>query len=216
MANSNSVRQYQIESFYECMNNYLPFTHLSKKNQNLLVKRLERGCYNANIDRANQNHVPNYWENSVFAEQYETICYNTKVNLDPLSSINKSLNNKMKNYLIIRVYNSIIVELLTKIWFEKKYSKSSLKMLISKIPHIKAERVGGLSSIDMNPSISRKIIEDIALRGKQTINKKYTTMYKCPKYGHAQATIRSQQTKAGDEGVTHFLHCLICGDRWTI
>ena len=216
MSKSERIRQCQRESFHACMVNYPPFTHLSKKTQDLLVKRLERGCYNANIERANQNHIPTYWDNPVFVEQYETICYNAKVNLDPESSINKSLGDIARNYLVIRVYNSAIVELYAKIWYRKNYSVSSLKALISRIPYVRPEHVGGMSSIDMNPSISHKIIEDIALRGKQTINKKYTTMYKCPKYGHAQATIRSQQTRSGDEGVTHFLHCLICGDRWTI
>jgi DNA-directed RNA polymerase subunit M/transcription elongation factor TFIIS len=216
MSKSDSVRQCQRESFNECMMNYTPFTQLDKKTRDFIILKLERGCYNANIERANQNHIPTYWDNPVFVEQYETICYNAKVNLDPESNINRSLDSTMKNYLVIRVYNSAIVDLLSKIWFKKNYSISSLKVLVSRMPYIRPESVGCMSSIDMNPAISRKIIEDIALRGKQTINAKYTTMYKCPKYGHAQATIRSQQTRAGDEGVTHFLRCLICGDRWTI
>lgn len=214
MSKSEYVRQCQRDSFLECMTNYEPFNNLSQETQSSLIKRLERSCYNANIEQANQNHIPTYWDNPVFVEQYETICYNVKVNLDPESSVNSNLAQNV--YLIERIYNSAIVELLAKIWYKKNYLSTSLKSLLSRIPHIRPEKVGYMTSIEMNPSISQKIIEDIALRGKQTISKKYTTMYKCPKYGHTQATIRSQQTRAGDEGVTHFLHCLICGDRWTI
>jgi DNA-directed RNA polymerase subunit M/transcription elongation factor TFIIS len=72
-----------------------------------------------------------------------------------------------------------------------------------------------MNSIELNPHISKKFIEDIALRGKQKIDVKYTQQFPCPKYYHRQATMRAQQTRAGDEGVTYFLRCLICGDRWT-
>jgi len=210
------IRKCQKESFMECMQNYPLFKSLPKAEQQNVVRKLERSCYNANIDKSHKNHIPNYWDNSTFVEQYETICYNAKVNLDPESSVNKDCSEKARNYLIKRVYNSVIASFLRAIWPNTKLSPKLLELALCRLPQVRPEEVGKMNSIEMNPLISKKFIEDITIRSKQTIKKKYTTMYGCPKYNHRQATIRSQQTRSGDEGVTHFLNCLICGDRWRI
>jgi len=230
------IRKCQRESFMECMMNYPLFTTLPKSQQNAVVRKLERGCYNANIEKSHKNHIPNYWDNPTFVEQYETICYNAKVNLDPESSINKPqyiyeeplitddikivtktlVKNNAQNYLISRVYNSITADFVRVIWKKTKRNPKVLEQILKHWPRVRPEMVGKMNSLEMNPLISQKFIEDIIVRSKQQINTKYTTMYRCPKYGHQQATIRAQQTRSGDEGITNFLRCLICGDRWTI
>lgn len=211
-----AIRKCQRESFMECMQNYPLFKALPKTQQLTVARKLERSCYNANIEKSHKNHIPNYWDNSTFVEQYETICYNIKVNLDPESSVNKECSEKARNFLPKRIYNSVIAGFIRVIWQKVNLPTKLLELVLQRLPQIRPEEVGKMNSIEMNPLISKKFIEDITLRSKQMIKKKYTTMYPCPKYGHRQATIRSQQTKSGDEGVTHFLNCLICGDRWRI
>jgi DNA-directed RNA polymerase subunit M/transcription elongation factor TFIIS len=183
-----------------------------------IVRKLERGCYNTNIEKSHKNHTPNYWDNSRFVEQYETICYNVKVNIDPESSVNARFKetSKAKNYLIKRVYASHVSDFVRENWVKTRYPMRLMHNIVRHMNVVKPEDVGQMNSIEMNPFISRKFLQDIAKRGEQTIDKKFTTMYACPKHGHRQATIRSQQTRSGDEGLTYFLNCLVCDDRWTI
>jgi len=218
MVDCATIREWQKESFMECILAFPLIAALPKKHQASIVRKLERGCYNTNIEKSHKNHTPNYWDNSRFVEQYQTICYNVKVNIDPASSVNRVFKDtsKAKNYLIKRIYANHVVDFLRDKWGKTPYPKRILEHIIRHMPRVKPEDVGKMNSIEMNPLISKKFLQDITTRGAQKINKKFTTMYPCPKHGHRQAEIRSQQTRSGDEGLTYFLNCLVCYDRWTI
>ena len=218
---SEEIRNSQTESIRECMQNYPPFTTLPKKYQESLIRRLERGCYNTNIKKAHRNHTPNYWDNPQFVEQYETICYKLKANLDPNSSVNES--NEEGTYLAACVYhNTLLTYLVDR--FAQGCKKTYLDLLppnilfdiFEHIEHKQPIDVGGMNSIELNPSVSRKYLEEIALRENQTIKKKYTEVYPCPAHGHRKANYREVQTRSGDEGSTLFLTCLVCGIRWRV
>jgi Transcription factor S-II (TFIIS) len=219
---SSKIRNVQLESMQECMQNFAPYTTLPQKYQESLVRRLERGCHNANIKKAHKNHTPNYWDNEQFVEQYETICYNAKVNLDPKSSVNEACGED-GTYLASAIYHTMLLTYLVD-RFAEGFKQTYLDLLgpailfeiFENIVSIQPIDVGGLNSIDMNPSISKKYIEEIALRENQTIKKKYTTVYPCPSHGHRMANYREVQTRSGDEGSTLFLTCLQCGIRWRV
>ena len=217
MADCLSIREWQKDSFRECILNYPQILALSKNKQNAIVRKLERGCYNTNIEKSHKNHIPNYWDNSTFVEQYETICYNLKVNLDPESSINLRFKDtsKTKNYLIKRIYGNYVVEFIKENWVKTRYPMCIMKHIIRHIPQVKPEEVGKMNSIELNPLISQKFLQDITTRGEQKINKKFTEMYPC-KYGHRRAEIHSMQTRSGDEGLTYFLNCLVCNEHWVL
>lgn len=217
---STEIRKIQNESIQECLENYSPFVSLPKKYQSSLIRRIERGCHNANIKKSHKNHTPNYWDNQIFVEQYETICYNVKVNLDPKSSVNEACGED-GTFLAESVYHAVLLS-----YFSDRIEDGIqetrldfldldiLHLIFSKLNMIQPAELGSLNSIEMNPSISKKYIEEIALREHQTIEKKYTTVYPCPAHGHRMANYREVQTRSGDEGSTLFLTCLMCGIRW--
>jgi DNA-directed RNA polymerase subunit M/transcription elongation factor TFIIS len=219
---SAKIRKTQKKSIRECMENYNPFLSLPQSYQDSLVRRIERGCYNANIEKAHKNHIPNYWDNKPFVEQYETICYRIKANLDPASSVNEACGED-GIYLASCVYHAMLLN-----YFVDRFKQGTKQTYLDMLPlpvlfeifehidHIQPIDVGDLSSIELNPSISKKYIEEIALRENQTIKKKYTTVYPCPAHGHRMANYREVQTRSGDEGSTLFLTCLMCGDRWRV
>ena len=218
---SLEIRKTQVNSIKECMANYHPFNTLPLKYQYSIVRRLERGCHNANIKKSHKNHIPNYWDNNQFVEQYETICYKTKVNLDPHSSVNEACVDG--TYLASCVYHALLLAYLVDRFAEgvsqtllDNMPPAILFKIFEHIEHIQPIDVGDLSSIEMNPSISKRYIEEIALRENQTIKKKYTSVYPCPAHGHRMANYREVQTRSGDEGSTLFLTCLLCGDRWRV
>lgn len=219
---STDIRKCQVLSVQECMENFPPFTTLPKNYQNSLVRRLERGCHNANIQKAHKNHTPNYWDNPQFIEQYETICYRMKSNLDPKSSVNMACGED-GTYLASAVYHTALLTYLVD-RFAEGTKKTYLDLLppiimykiFDHIEQIQPANVGELSSIELNPSISKKYIEEITLRENQSIKKKYTEVYPCPAHGHRMANYREVQTRSGDEGSTLFLTCLMCGDRWRV
>lgn len=218
---SDEIRKVQVDSLRECMQNYPPFLTLPKKYQESLIRKLERGCHNANIKKAHKNHTPNYWDNQQFVEQYETICYKLKANLDPNSSVNEACDNG--TYLVSSVYHTALLTYLVD-RFAEGFKQTFLDLLpphlvfdiFEHIDQIQPIEAGELNSIEMNPSISKEYIEEIALRGNQTIKKKFTTVYPCPAHGHRMANYREVQTRSGDEGSTLFLTCLMCGDRWRV
>merc|ERR1711916_73858 len=160
---SKDVRGAQKEEFVACLNNFPPFRTLPSKYVKTAARRLERGCYNANVQRAHEQHIPNYWDNSLFVEQYQIICYNVKVNVDPNSSVNRA-NEGMSDYL-----------------------------------------VGMMNSWEMNPHISKSLLDEIELRGNQEVKKKSTKIYKCSSCGGRDAEAYEIQTRSGDEGSTTFI-----------
>ena len=70
----------------------------------------------------------------------------------------------------------------------------------------------------LNPKFRENIDMDIKIRSEQKIEKKITTMYRCPREGCGarRATTRLVQTRSSDEDNTLFVTCLECDNTWTV
>jgi DNA-directed RNA polymerase subunit M/transcription elongation factor TFIIS len=200
----------------------------SNKDHLLLCSIIEQSICDATIDKAMEFSIPNYWENQEFQTLYTSIGYKIKMNLDPNSSVNKNLESNIKNYLINRVcdylnYRSIL-----------KHQKSHLakgvnkcKCFFSTVGEIAFKqimnfikfpitKIGYMSSIELNPIISKNIYQELELRASQNIQIKYSEMYPCKNCGKRKARVREIQTRSSDEGGTIFVTCLSCGNVWRI
>ena len=212
---SKAIRGDQKGEFIICLLNFKPFRQLPASYVKTAARRLERGCYNANVQKANEKHIPNYWDNSLFVEQYQSICYNTKVNIDPLSSVNQSTGD-MSTYLVELIYNTMLVDWILETDSVMHKLDDILDMILPRLTRIKISDVGLMNSWEMNPHISKLYIEEIALRGNQKVEQKSTKIYQCPACRGRDATYREVQTRSGDEGSTTMLRCCICSHRWRI
>lgn len=72
--------------------------------------------------------------------------------------------------------------------------------------------VSDLTIEDLNPEIFIPIREELALREKQVIAEKSSTIYSCPKCHQRKIKYTEHQTRASDEASTIFCTCLSCGE----
>ena len=157
------------------------FSKLSKDLKIKMVNEIEKSILNSSIDKATQRNIKTYWESDEFVEQYSIIGNLVKTNLDPNSSINKNKDPKVRCYLIRRLYNNLIIDCLTQM--RTKLTKNALNCLISFIPVIHFNKVGNLSSIELNPNINQIYLDELETRSNQRVDIKYSTAYKCPHCG---------------------------------
>ena len=79
---------------------------------------------------------------------------------------------------------------------------------------IDIEKIGFMSSDELNPKIRKKINEDIEVRKNIKIKQKTTSLYTCRNCKSKELAIRFIQVKSLDEGRTAVLTCQICGFRF--
>lgn len=74
-----------------------------------------------------------------------------------------------------------------------------------------------LTSYEMFPTVSQPIIDEIDLRRKQHIQKKFTDKYKCPKCGGKKSEFEERIVRSADEPTVFKHTCLMpaCGATWT-
>lgn len=78
----NNNRIYKFIMFSNTLLKYKQFEKLSKSKQYFIVFGLERGCYNSAIDKAHKRRILPRWDNDIFVEIYNLICFNVSINLD--------------------------------------------------------------------------------------------------------------------------------------
>jgi DNA-directed RNA polymerase subunit M/transcription elongation factor TFIIS len=81
---------------------------------------------------------------------------------------------------------------------------------------IDIEKIGFMSSDELNPKIRKKINEDIEVRKNIKIKQKTTSLYTCRNCKSKKATCRAVQMKSLDEGKNLVLNCTVCSYRWII
>ena len=115
------------------------------------------------------------------------------------------------------MYNNIVHN----VQFNLVYSPSiaGSQYLIQNIMEgiINASNVGSMTSRELRPLSSKYIYDEIELRKQQTIVKKYSSQYRCPKCGERKTTEVEKQIRCSDEGSTVFITCEMpnCGNTWT-
>jgi len=121
------------------------------------------------------------------------------------------------NEIFIMIYTNIIHN----IQFNLIYSPSiaGSEYLVQNIieGRINATNIGNMTPRELRPLSSKHIHDEIELRKQQTIVKKYSSQYRCPKCGERKTTEVEKQIRCSDEGSTVFITCEMpkCGNTWT-
>jgi DNA-directed RNA polymerase subunit M/transcription elongation factor TFIIS len=199
------------EHFTSILNPEPLFQCLSSNGRESIIKQLESSCNDANIDYAKRNHIPSYWDDETFVENYSSIIYRVSMNLDPTSSINVSMPNQFGRTLINRV---LLTALLSDSESQSLLQTLNTKRAIDRLG-IDLKQIGYMTSVDLNSYPSEQYLEEIAVRAAQKVEIKTTKMHPCPQCHKRNATEYRLQTRSGDEGYTTFIQCCYCEHRWT-
>lgn len=169
------------------------------------------------IDCCMQKYPPFLEIDKKIQEQYvreiEQSCFDRALVL----ARKRNISTNWGNETFIMIYNNIVHN----VQFNLLYSPSitGSQYLIQNIMEgiINASNVGSMSSREMRPLSSKHIYDEIELRKQQTIIKKYSRQYRCPKCGERKTTEVEKQIRCSDEGSTVFITCEIpnCGNTWT-
>lgn len=209
------IRSQSRESLRECMINYPMFLKLTNRRQKWLINKIESSIHNANINQSITYFIQAYWNNVEFVNQYSTIAFDVKTNLDIESSILKNKPKYIQEYLpkglCLYALKMDLVETSKRL---AKLDKNILNNIFKCAGAIDPSRVGFMSYIELNPYLSQKQIKDIKIRSNQKIKWRSTKQYKCGECGANDASQRKQQTRGLDEAKTIFLKCNKCGHRW--
>ncbi len=196
----DEYRNRERDTIYSCCASYGGFGELSDDERQKLVRLIERSILNRAIDNAQQDNVANFWEIPGFVDIYSNVGYRVNVNLDMDSSVNCDHIPNVASYLISRLVGYML----------KKRDASYTGEVINPM------QVAYLDDMDLNPYINRHIVDQIAIRGEQRIEVKYSTMYKCGKCGEKRVHCKEWQSRCSDEGSTLYITCLECGHEWKI
>lgn len=185
------------------------FDELPKNIQSGMIKLIESGILDATVDKANERNIQSYWEGLQFREQYGNISYPIKLNLDPNSSVNKNKPDHIRYYLINKIcaYMRLLM-------FRKHFGLSDQAMVVMGKRLMNPELLGYQNSLNLNPYINEKYVTELRLRADENIQVKSSQLYKCAQCGNKKTLIKEKQTRAGDEGGTLFITCIVCGTRW--
>lgn len=207
----NIYRQREYDAIYQCLLEYEPYSHLPESYLKRATKLIERGCHNASIDKASERNIPIYWDEEEFIDQYSNIGYHIKMNIDITSPILENRPREIKYYLIEKIYNHSLKEYLLE---HPMLDQEIMIKILDYLPIVNPLDLGKMTSIEMNPEISKPIIDKIKQRENEKIKIKYSTMYKCPRCFERKTTFNEVQKRRGDEGGTLQITCTACGHMW--
>jgi DNA-directed RNA polymerase subunit M/transcription elongation factor TFIIS len=207
------IREEEKKAIFSGLKNNARFVKLDDVLKVKLVNLIEVGINNATFDCAVERKLPQIWNDPRYVEIYSNIGYNVKINLDPDSSINSDQEPTTRYYLSNMFINYIVLlysAQLLAAWEPDLEWRTVLRYC----PHMNPKISAGLSGPAINPARSQKYIDEIELRGKQTINRKFTTQFPCPQCGVRRATFKSVQSRGLDEDNTLFITCDACNHTW--
>jgi DNA-directed RNA polymerase subunit M/transcription elongation factor TFIIS len=97
----HKYRVTKLSLFLDCLVQYDDFNKLQYNEKILLVKSIEKACYNYTITKSMEKNIMSTWENDIFCDVYHSTCYKISSNIDKtfinndkfaLSIINKTIN----------------------------------------------------------------------------------------------------------------------------
>jgi DNA-directed RNA polymerase subunit M/transcription elongation factor TFIIS len=108
--NYNDIRRTVVMAIGRCIRLFAPFNDLPAEEQENIIRRIERSCFNSTCDTADIKNVSKSWKNNEFITLYNMISYRVQSNLiysdddegsDYLSSsiINGSIDANNVGYL---------------------------------------------------------------------------------------------------------------------
>ena len=107
------------------------------------------------------------------------------------------------------VLNHIIPDSLTC----KRFGPLVLNKL--KSGELSPEDLGKLDETSLCPEAIEKECEEIRIRAKQRVTKKFSTLFKCPQCGKKECETRETQTRSLDEAADIFCLC-VCGHNFKV
>jgi DNA-directed RNA polymerase subunit M/transcription elongation factor TFIIS len=179
-----------------------------------LAQMIERSIYNAAIDKSKEKNTPTCWNSEAFVEQYSSIGYTVKINLDVHSSVNKNKDSIIGEYVAQRLYNYMIWQYACVVC-RKVLGLTICPKVQNYLPHFDPRKLGYCNSQELNPLINRDYVETIILRTQQETKVKTSSMYKCI-CGEKKTVSYHLQTRSLDEGGTLFIRCLSCQRVWSL
>jgi DNA-directed RNA polymerase subunit M/transcription elongation factor TFIIS len=75
-------------------------------------------------------------------------------------------------------------------------------------------RVSWLDNQEISPANNAKLVEKLSERLNQKVTLKTSSLYRCPKCGKRETTIRNAQMRSLDEGESAIIQCQYCHYKW--
>lgn len=214
------------QSIEECLLNYEPIKKLPTSQIKFLTEKIGDGIREEAIIRAAKTHVQLYWENTDFIEQYCSISYKVKTNIDVNFSSNINKPNKVREYAIKRLFNYMLQLNLYKILHVMpeirpvtimgvNVSNTLINSIFSHyLPCINPSLLGKMKPDELNPLLNKHYLKHIELRKQQKIDRKFSTTRTCPKCKNKETHEWEIQVRRADEGGTLTVECIKCEYRW--
>ena len=159
---------------------------MSSAEQGVILRHIERSCYNETIERAKVNNINRTFANPAFSGLYADIVYKVCTHLDPESDINRHYEERDM--------------------FVKKILSGE----------ISADTVATCTYEQMRPEVNRKIREDIEVKLNVKDERKVSHEYTCRNCGCNETTYEIGQVRGGDENTTKFVKCTDCYLQWKV
>ncbi len=141
----------------------------------------------------------------------ELSCYNQTITKSDELLIFQSWENEKFVYLYYLTCNKITKNL----DIESEVCSDYLINLIIN-DQININKIGSMTSEDLNPEKSKSIKQNINIRNNQEIKEKTSILYSCKNCGKKEVTIKEYQGRSLDEGTNLSLSCQFCKFSWIV
>lgn len=172
-------------------------------------KIIEISCNNTTVQFAIDANISTYWDEPRFQELYGNLVYKVFSSIDPNSGIYTDRNTTERMWLINKIKITAFVNF---------YNFKNLEMQRSLQKIFPLEFLKNIASYEietLNPLLNYSIYQNLKIRAEQKVKKKTTSMFKCPQCKQRECTYEKKQIRSGDEGMTMFFDCCICGYHWS-
>lgn len=206
----------QKSKLLEAFDKYPSSILLSNDEYNYLLASIERSCNNAATREAENNYIPNFWNDENFRRIYSSVCFRVNANIDLTSDVkNFGLGQALINFMLYKRFQSITAKKFIKITGVRPQVYEHISSRFSNMMKVDPNDVGFMSSEELYPGLTSDIRTEIELRRNQKIELKTSSRYQCGNCHKRQTIIREQQTRSFDESATIFIKCTNCGHEWT-
>jgi len=172
--------------FYKILRRDPRFDSPGDAGRKTMAREIERGCYNAAINRCNEStdSYRRQWDSQMFVNVYSARCGLVSSNIDPGGSVVKSIEGGT--------------------W--------ALDCLASKkwLP----QDLGTMTATQLCPMAGKAERDKITHRLQQHIEEKTSSLFACPHCHKRNHTYRQVQIGAGDEPSTFMCTCKECGQNY--
>lgn len=205
----DEYRKLETEAIYECLLSLsLPY----EEELHEYATIIEKSIYNHTIDKCKKRGYPTFWSSEDFCQQYNSIAYKIKVNID-VNSL--ALCNQKKK---VRYYLADILAAHIEWDHKHKHLPPNEAAALKKeaLGSFDPSKIASYSSEQLNPLINRKYRKVIELRSQQKTETRNSTILKCRRCLERKIVVHIAQTRSLDEEATGIAECKSCGFSWRL